>query len=91
MAEIQALEWIYSSPAVFLITMVFLTMVGTLVATKQLRSSILTAILTLFYASYSQETYVTGLVYVLVVAIALLLANQMYDLIVGSGTTGEEI
>lgn len=91
MAKIQALEWIYSSPAVFLMTMTFITMLGTFGVLKQLRSSVLVAILTLVYGSYSQETYITGLVYVLIIVITLFLANQLYDMIIGSPTAGEEI
>lgn len=91
MAKIQALEWIFSSPAVFLMTMTFISMISCFAALKQLRASVLVAILTLMYGSYSQETYVTGLVYVLVVMIALLLANQLYDMIIGSSSGGESI
>lgn len=83
MAEIQALEWIFSSPAVFLMFMVFLTMIGTLVGTKQIRASVLMAVLTLVYSSYSQNEYITGVMYILIVVITLLVANQLYDLIIG--------
>lgn len=71
--------------------MVFITMISTLVATKQIRASILMSVLTLVYSSYSGNEYITGLVYVLIVVIALLLANQLYDLIIGSDSGGEAI
>lgn len=91
MPKFQALEWLYSSPTTFLLFMVFLTMIAAFAITKQLRASILMALLTLVYASFSQVEYITGIMYLTIILIALLLANQLYDMLIGSAGAGEEI
>lgn len=91
MAKIQALEWLFSSPTTFLLFMVFITMIATFLVTKQLRASVLMAVLTLVYSSFSQVEYITGIMYVMIIAVSLLLANQVYDLLIGSSGAGEEI
>lgn len=91
MSEIKMLEWLFGSEQTFLFTMTFITMLATFASTKQLRASILMAILTLVYGSYTGNEYFTGLMYIVIVVIALLVANQLYGFIIGSENAGEQI
>lgn len=91
MSTFQALDWLFTSPTVFLFTMTFITMLTAFMVTKQLRTSILLAILTIFYNSYSTNDYFTGIVYVIIVVLAYLLANQLYSFIIGGSGTGQEL
>lgn len=85
MTQMQALNWLFSSPLVFLLAMTLICMFGTFMATRQLRPAILVAFVSLMYASFSNEPYITGLFYVLVVVLSILMANQIWDLVIGTG------
>lgn len=83
MGEIQALEWLYSSPAVFLFTAVLVMVVITLLSTRNYKSSLLVGVLTLTYSGFSGNEYVSGLMYVTIIGIALLVSNKVWNSVIG--------
>lgn len=89
MGSVVGLEWLFSSTTTFLFFCIFIMTIGTFAATKQVRASLKVAVLTLVYASYSGNDYLTGILYVVVILIALLLSNQMFGLLFGSGEAEE--
>lgn len=83
MGSITALDWLFSSPAVFLLVAVLIMMMITLLSNKNYKSSVLIGVLTLTYGGFSGNQYVSGLMYVTIVAISLLVANKVYNSAIG--------
>lgn len=83
MGEVQALEWLYSSPAVFLLTAVLVMLIITLLATRNYKSSLLVGVLTLTYGGFSGNEYVSGLMYVTIVGISIMASNKVWNTVMG--------
>lgn len=89
MGSVVGLDWLFASTTTFLFFCMFIMTIGTFAATKQIRASLKVSVLTLVYASYSGNDYLTGILYVTIILIALLLSNQMFGLLFGGGANEE--
>lgn len=84
MLSVVGLDWLFATTTTFLFFCIFIMTIGTFGATKQIRASLKISVLTLVYASYSGNQYLTGILYIVIILIALLLSNQMFGLLFGS-------
>lgn len=85
MGSVIGLDWLFASTTTFLFFAIFAMTIAAFMATRQIRSSLQVSVLTLVYASYSGNEYLTGILYVAIILIALLLSNQLFGLLFGGG------